>query len=421
MLDNSDSIAMQVKSEQANRLLNVDTLRGLALLGILAVNIWAFADPYYATAESNPKYGSALDHAVRFFVSLFFETKFYLLFSFLFGYSFTLQMAAAERAGAAFLPRMLRRQSGLLMLGLIHGSVLYYGEILSMYAMLGLILLACRGITPGLAVKFGVGLVVVTSVMWMLLGVAGIDERSAGGSAASIANAKLAAFSGTTMTTLGYHATQLPETVVALVFLQAPSAMAMFFLGFAAGRVRLFENPERFQASMRRIMRIGFPLGLIGALSYALAAAYAPGSGLEALTFGVGQLTAPLLTATYVVAGLMLFRTRFGRRIELALAPMGKIALTNYLGQSVVLGILFTGYGFGLVDQLSPIAILGFVPIIFTTQLVLSSWWLKRHLYGPGEWVLRAITIAGMPPWRREQSMAVTKITFPRSDEGAAR
>ena len=145
------------------------------------------------------------------------------------------------------------------------------------------------------------------------------------------------------------------------------------------------------------------------------------GSGLEALTFGVGQLTAPLLTATYVVAGLMLFRTRFGRRIELALAPMGKIALTNYLGQSVVLGILFTGYGFGLVDQLSPIAILGFVPIIFTTQLVLSSWWLKRHLYGPGEWVLRAITIAGMPPWRREQSMAVTKITFPRSDEGAAR
>jgi len=247
---NSDTIAVQVKSEQANRLFNVDALRGFALLGILAVNIWAFADPYYATTESNPTYGSGIDHAVRFFVSLLFETKFYLLFSFLFGYSFTLQMAAAERAGTAFLPRMLRRQSGLLMLGLLHGAVLYYGEILPIYAILGLIILACRGLAPGLAVKLGMGLVVVMGAVWMLLGIAGIDEGSAGSSAASSANAKLAAFSGKTMATLGYHAAQLPETVAALVLLQAPSAMAMFFLGFAAGCVRLFENPERYQVSM---------------------------------------------------------------------------------------------------------------------------------------------------------------------------
>ena len=406
MLEHSDTIAVQVKSEQANRLLNVDALRGFALLGILAVNIWAFADPYYATTESNPTYGSGLDHAVRFFVSLFFETKFYLLFSFLFGYSFTLQMTAAERAGTVFFPRMLRRQSGLLMLGLLHGAVLYYGEILSMYAMLGLILLACRGFRPSRAVKFGMGLVVVMGAVWMLLGIAGIDERSAGGSAAFGANAKLAAFSGNAMATLGYHAAQLPETVAALVLLQAPSAMAMFLLGFAAGRVRLFENPERYRVPMRRIMFIGFPLGFIGALSYALAATYAPGSGLETLAFGLGQLTAPLLTASYVMAGLMLFRTVLGRRIEQALAPMGKIALTNYLGQSVALGILFTGYGFGLVDRLSPLAVLAFVPIIFAAQLVLSSWWLRRHLYGPGEWVLRAITIAGIPPWRRDQGAA---------------
>ena len=153
-------------------------------------------------------------------------------------------------------------------------------------------------------------------------------------------------------------------------------------------------------------MLIGFPLGFIGALSYALAATYAPGSGLETLAFGLGQLTAPLLTASYVVAGLMLFRTELGRRIEQALAPMGKIALTNYIGQSVALGILFTGYGFGLVDRLSPLAVLAFVPIIFTAQLVLSSWWLKRHMYGPGEWVLRAITIAGIPPWWRDQDAA---------------
>lgn len=235
----------------------------------------------------------------------------------------------------------------------------------------------------------------------MLLGIAGTAESVSADSVDSGADAKLAAFSGDMMATLGYHATHFPETVAALVMLQAPSAMAMFLLGFAGGRVGLFERPEQHRVAMYRIVRIGLPLGLIGALSYALAATYAPGSGLEILAFGFGQLTAPLLTASYVVAGLTLFQTERGSRVERALAPMGKMALTNYLGQSLALGILFTGYGFGLVDRLSPLAALAFVPIIFTAQLVLSNWWLKRHPYGPGEWVLRAITIAGIPPWRR--------------------
>jgi uncharacterized protein len=112
-------------------------------------------------------------------------------------------------------------------------------------------------------------------------------------------------------------------------------------------------------------------------------------------------LTAPLLTSSYVVAALMLFRTKPGQRIEQALAPMGKMALTNYLGQSLLLGILFTGYGFGLIDRLSPLTVLVIVPFVFAIQLFFSRWWLKHHLYGPGEWVLRAITIAAVPAWRR--------------------
>jgi len=117
---------------QAARLEQVDALRGFALLGILAVNIWSFADPYYASSVSNPGYASSLDHLVRWLVSVFFETKFYLLFSFLFGYSFTLQMTSAERSGERFVPRMLRRQLALLVIGLIHGALLFYGEILSL-------------------------------------------------------------------------------------------------------------------------------------------------------------------------------------------------------------------------------------------------------------------------------------------------
>lgn len=86
------------------------------------VNVWAFADPYYATASGNPAFDGPVDHAVRFVVAALFETKFYLLFSFLFGYSFTLQMASAERDGVSFVGRMLRRVLGLAVLGAVHAS-----------------------------------------------------------------------------------------------------------------------------------------------------------------------------------------------------------------------------------------------------------------------------------------------------------
>lgn len=399
-LTDTDTDTVPLPSPYAHRLQNVDALRGFALLGILAVNIWAFADPYYATSVSNPRYDSALDHALRFVAALLFETKFYLLFSFLFGYSFTLQMAAAERAQAEFRTRMLRRLGGLLALGLMHGTLLYDGEILALYAVLGLILLACRTLTPARALIIGISLILLMGSMWLLLGsLAPTATLSA--SAAASAHAKLLAFRGTATTTLAYHAHHYAETAAALAMLQAPSALAMFLLGFAAGRLGLFARLEHQQTAMRRTLGFALPLGLAGALAYAWITTYAPGGALEILAFGLGQLTAPFLTTAYVVAGLMLFRTEVGRRVQSALAPMGKMALSNYLGQSMVLGVLFTGYGFGGVDRLPPLAILAVVPFIFLAQLRLSRWWLGRHVYGPGEWLLRAVTIARRPPWRR--------------------
>lgn len=386
--------------KRARRLQNVDALRGFALFGILAVNIWAFADPYYASTETNPGFDAGIDHAVRFVVSLLFETKFYLLFSFLFGYSFTLQMAAAERAGRGFVPRMLRRQGALLVIGLLHGAALYYGEILSTYALLGLVLLACRNVAPTTALRLGAALIVASSALWMLLGLAQLAAGDVTGATATDAAGKLAAFRGDATATLGFHSGHLPDTLGALWILQGPSAMAMFFFGFAAGRLRMFADPERYRDAMKRVLAFGLPIGLLGAAAYALAAAYAPGGGLETVAFGFGQLTAPALTATYVVAALLLFRTAAGRRVESALAPMGKAALTNYLVQSLLLGVLFTGYGLGLVDRLPPLAVIAVVPVVFAAQMVASRLWLRGHPYGPAEWVLRAVTLADVPPWR---------------------
>ncbi|MFD1050261.1 DUF418 domain-containing protein, partial [Kibdelosporangium lantanae] len=134
------------------RLTDVDALRGFALLGILIANIAFFASGYPAHLATDPAHSSWLDNGTEWAVRFFVDTKFYLLFSFLFGYSFTLQLDSAARASAAFTPRFLRRLGGLFVLGVLHAVLLFHGDILTTYAVLGLVLLAVKGISPRTAV-----------------------------------------------------------------------------------------------------------------------------------------------------------------------------------------------------------------------------------------------------------------------------
>ncbi|MBM7495832.1 DUF418 domain-containing protein [Oerskovia paurometabola] len=357
---------------RGRRLADVDALRAFALLGILVVNVWAFADPYYATASGNPAFDGPVDHTVRFVVAALFETKFYLLFSFLFGYSFTLQMASAERDGVSFVGRMLRRVLGLAVLGAVHGVALYSGEILVVYAGLALVLLVARNMTLRRAVVLGSALLAAVAVLWVGLGVLQLAAGYAAappGAGAGEALAKATAFGGDAGEAFAFTAGHRAEVVAAIVLLQGPSALAMFFFGFAAGRHELFTRALP-RAVVRWSLGLGLTLGLAGGAFYAWTVVRAPGGGLETLAFGVGQLTAPFLTAAYVVGCLALFRR--SRRVRDSIAPTGRMALTGYVGQSAVLAVVFTGYGLGLVDQVAPTVVLGLVAVVFAAQLVLS-------------------------------------------------
>ncbi len=372
-----------------SRLLNVDALRGFALLGILTVNIWLFADPYFASGANNPRYAGALDSGVRFVVALLFETKFYLLFSFLFGYSFTLQMAAAERAGAAFRPRMLRRSAGLVILGVLHGCLLFYGDILHLYGLLCCLLLAVHG-RQRRAVGIAALLLLLAALTLVALGVVVLLAGEAAPALQPVF-AKLAAFHGDARSTQAYVMGEFPSTVMLLLFGQGPSAFAMFLLGMAAGREQLFARMDALRKWLPRVLRLGL-LGGAGALLYALASELAPGGAMIIFATALSVVTAPFLTAAYAAGMLVLFESRHGARVMAALAPMGKLALSNYLLQSLAMALLFTGYGLRLCDRLPPIAVLALVPAIYLAQMALSAWWLKRHSYGPAEWLLRAIT-----------------------------
>ncbi|MGW6024244.1 DUF418 domain-containing protein [Streptomyces sp. NPDC055099] len=396
-------------SPQEQRITDVDALRGFALLGILMVNITYFASAHHGTGLEDPNFDSPADHTIRFLVATFFEAKFFLLFSFLFGYSFTLQAkSAAARGGARFSRRFLRRLAALFTIGAFHAVVLFPGDILTTYALLGLILFAARNTRPRNAVKSAVVLFAVTATGYFLLGVVQYAAGGGGMDAASAAvDARQAtdALRGDPGSVIGAHLAQLPDVAFLLIFFQAPAALAAFLLGFAAGRHEVLADAARSRPVLRRLQQIGYSAGLAGAVVYAHASLEHPGTPYQLAALGVDVVTAPLLAAAYAATVLRLTATGRGRRFTGLLAPAGRMALTNYLTQSLLCVLLFTGFGAALVGSVSPPLVTVIALTLFMCQLVVSRWWLRRHRHGPVEWLLRAATNAAWPHRRRAESL----------------
>ncbi|MBD9434388.1 DUF418 domain-containing protein [Achromobacter sp. ACM03] len=390
------------------RLEQVDALRGFALFGILVVNIGVFSSPFYGAGVADPAYSQPLDLAVRWLIAWLFETKFYLLFSFLFGYSFTLQMTAAERSQAAFAPRFLRRLAGLALLGLAHAVLFYQGDILLTYALLGLALLLCRRMEPRRALRISLWLIVLTASLWAILGALSyLDPVSPGYEAQYHADALAAidAYRGSIGTTIAQHWKELTGGVwFTVLCVQGPFAFAMFLAGYALGRRNALADPWRQPRLLWLLCALGLAPGLAGSAAYAFSTLPSAGAAWELPGLAVDLLTAPLLSMSYAAALLLAMRTQPGARLAGWLAPAGRMALSNYLMQSVVCAFLFTAWGLRLFSSVSPLATFCIAVAIFAAQLPLSAWWLRRHAYGPVEWFLRALTIGAWPAWRRARA-----------------
>ena len=381
----------------------VDALRGFALLGILVVNIASFSSTYYGVGVPDPMAQSVLERAALLVRTLVFETKFYLLFSFLFGYSFTLQMRAAERDGKPFAPRLLRRLGALWVIGLLHAVVLYHGDILTTYAVLGAVLLMLRRRSHVFLARCAVGLVLATALLWAGMGylwaLAGIPQDTAYGEAA----AALGAYRGTPATVIVQHLRELSQIWWVTGLVQAPTALAMFFAGFIAGRRGLFANADAHRALFRRLLFWGLAVGLPGALVYAFPSIRLDNAVRELYGLAATLLTAPFLAAAYASGLVLLMQTPRGHVLEGLLAPAGRMALTNYLMQSLVCAWLFLAYGLRWIGTVGPLAATAIAFAIFAAQLVLSRWWMRRFVYGPVEWLLRAFTNLVPPPMRRRR------------------
>ncbi|MEV0615257.1 DUF418 domain-containing protein [Nonomuraea sp. NPDC050404] len=373
----------------------MDALRGFSLLGILVVNIAFLASGYRMAGMAEPAFDSPLDWGVRWVVTLFAENKFYLLFSFLFGYSFTLMVESARRQGRPFVPMFLRRLAGLLLLGLAHAVLLFPGDILTTYAAVGVALLIFRAIRPKTAVMLAVALTLLLALGFVLLAVlamAGLDTSHTVADGSAEAAASNSALGGDIFQIVSEHLRKLSLIIVLRVLFQGPAVLAACLIGLAVGKLGAMRDLTSYTVVLRRLQQVGFTAGPAGALVYTMSA----WNGVPHKFWGeaVDLVTAPLLAAAYAATFLRVLPhlPRLGR----ALAAPGRMALSNYLAQSLICALIFTGYGLALVDRVSPPLEVLIALGIFAFQVFYSRWWLRRHRYGPVEWLLRFLTY-----WRK--------------------
>ncbi|MEV6335184.1 DUF418 domain-containing protein [Nocardia vinacea] len=391
----------------SRRIAEVDILRGFALFGILIVNVavatllWSFG----GTAD-DPRLGfdGPLDHFVTAVVEALFSGRFYLLFAFLFGYSFTLQIAAAQRAGVSANPRLLRRCAALMVIGLAHVLVLWIGDILTLYAFLCLFLILLRWLQPRAAVIGGTVLYLAWSIWSFLPGSGGIAQ------VAEVLDvvAMHEGYTGSFGDTFTMQVSEAPLWIILIWITQGVPALGMFLIGMAAGKRKLFTEPET--------MRRWAPRVLIGGLAVGLpvsAVTFSDGMGwLEPPSYwnGIQEVANPLMTFAYIAGVIMLIRSARTARYMALLAPAGRMAASNYIMQSVVLMVIYTGYGFALADDVPPVGVIGIALVTYGAQLAFSHRWLRGHVYGPVEWVLRAATYLSVPDWRRSEYVPVQRV-----------
>ncbi|QXJ26435.1 DUF418 domain-containing protein [Actinomadura graeca] len=378
-----------------HRIAGLDALRGFALFGILITNVIVVSTllTLVGVGEDALLFDGTADRAVLTVVDVLFLGKFFLLFSFLFGYSFTLQLEAADRAGVAAVPRLLRRCGVLFAIGLVHCLFLWFGDILTLYAMLCLILILLRKVRPLTAALLGGGLLVATSALGLLP-----DDGSDSDLEFLDFSWAHEAYTGGPLDTLSAQLTLAPHFMGVIWAGQGPQALGMFLLGLAAGKKRLLDGGPGFSAWLVRAQWTGLLAG--GPVVVWVIAAASDGGDLPAAGEALQSLTNPLITFAYAATVLRLAGRGERSRLVAVLAPAGRMAATNYIVQSLVFALVYTGYGLALVDRVPPLGVIAIAVVTYVLQLAASAWWLKRHPYGPVEWVMRAVTNAKIPAWR---------------------
>jgi len=390
----------------------IDILRGFAVFGILLVNF-----PGADAARG------AADDTVRRLLSIFVSGKFYTTFSFLFGFGFALQLLRAQATGRRVVPVYIRRMLALFLIGLGHAVLVWNGDVLLIYAVMGLFLIPLRKAPAKILLSLAALVLVGEYFIWISeepFRVSDVVPRVVDPQVEQetelqktlvyneIQDAwrQLAAATKTgsyfDAVAARFHVWRLSnQFLFRYIWL---SSFAMFLIGLYAGRSGLLRSPPARPRLIRRVMWVCLPIWIgLGVLT-----TYGP-QLLGPLYFKIHWkvlsvawvLQCPAGSLFYISAIVSLLAARAGWISKLApLGAVGRMPLSNYLFESVAGTLLYYGYGLGLQMVLGKLS--GFLLAIgvFAVQIAVSRYWLRRFQYGPFEWLWRSLTYGRFQPMR---------------------
>jgi uncharacterized protein len=380
-----------------NRIEALDIVRGFALFGVLMLNMLDFAGP---VASSDPWAVSVgwLDRTTELAIRVLGEAAFYTTFSFLFGLGFALQFERALSRGERFGWRFASRLAVLGLFGALHGFLIWDGDILLQYSMAGFFLLLFAKVTSRNASRWALGFALfsltLVGVVFGLLLLGDYEATSSSEVASTVAYFTESGFSTIASDRVGDGV----ETVL-LNLVGIPWFLALFLTGLWVVRSGKLANWRNEQPFYHSVLKVSVPVAVAakGLLALFIVA------GWEALAGSLGIVLSvfvggPALGATYVCLLLLaLRRVPNGGHALRHLAPVGRMALTNYLMQSVVAVLFFYGYGLGFYGRFGVTAALGLTVVFFAAQMVFSRLWLSRFQFGPMEWAWRTFTYRARP------------------------
>lgn len=394
----------------AERIDALDVLRGFALYGVLLAN----AIPWYSgrafmTRDAARATTGPVDQAFLFLLGLLVEGKAMTLLTFLFGLGFSLQLARAESGGRSVLPLHLRRMGALALIGVGHVLLLWWGDILWGYALAGAGLALFRRVRGWKLLAWAAALAFVPMFVTVLPPVAALLAP------VTPVPADRAAFRADVLAAItGHDRLRLTEMqlkqayyhVASMWVAYVPWLVGRFLFGCWAGAKGIFRRPGEHRVLLRALLVVGLVVGLGGSAITPLRRlmmlkhVVVPDAVWIAL-FLPSEVGITLLTCAYAAAVVLLMERPAGRRALLWIAPVGRMALTTYLLQSVVCTSLFYGFGLGLAGRLHPYQIFLLTLGVFFAQIVFARLWLRRFRFGPMEWAWRSLAYARIQPLRR--------------------
>lgn len=388
-----------------NRIEVIDALRGFALAGIVLVHmVEQFLAAPAPEGSMEALVQGPIDNAVDAFIFIFLRGKFFALFSLLFGLSFFIQMDRAAQRGTNFKMRFIWRLLILLAIGYLH-HLFYRGDILTIYAILGMFLVPFYRVSRGwiLAITAVIFLGLPRNLIYGIYGAGNLFFASE----LNPSSPEILAYfetlrEGSIWQVFASNATEgyLMKADFQLgVFSRGYLTFGFFLIGLMLGRMRFFEHFAEYKKQLKRVL-VWSPVGLlvlVGLMVLIFAGQdQNDNAGLNSWIAMVGlslfDLFNLLMTAI-IIAGFMLIYLRArGERWLNYLSPYGRTALTNYVLQSVIGTAIFYGWGLGLIGGVRNIYAFMMALGIIIFQVLISKWWLNRFRYGPLEWIWRVFT-----------------------------